>query len=86
LTNLIFGLSSCPAEVAKRIYETQLRDSLETDHFDEFVARDPKSGAHFVGKEFIDAALAAKSAFPDCKPFVMRIGHEAAFHIGASST
>jgi hypothetical protein len=27
--------------------------------------------------------MAAKAAFPDRKSFVIRIGHEAAFHIGS---
>jgi hypothetical protein len=29
----------------------------------------------------MDAALAAKKAFPNRKSFVIRVGHEAAFHI-----
>ena len=73
------------AEAAKRIYETELKEKLESTHRDEYVAIEPESKSHFVGKSFLDAAMAAKKAFPNCKSFVVRIGHEAAFHIGASA-
>ena len=72
------------AEDAKQIYET-LRERLEADYLDEFVAIEPRSKSHFVGKTFIEAAMAAKKAYPDDKSFVIRIGREAAFHIGAST-
>ncbi len=74
------------AEAAKSVYETDLKESLEAEHRDEYVAIEPESRSHFLGKTFIEAALAAKKAFPRRKSFVLRIGHDAAFHIGASST
>ena len=74
------------AERAKQVYETELKERLESAHQDEYVAIEPESKSFFLADSFIDAALAAKSAYPDRKSFVLRIGHEAAFHIGASST
>ena len=74
------------AEAAKRIYDADFKESLEIEHRDEFVAIEPESRSHFIGETFIEAAMAAKKAFPNRKSFVLRIGHEAAFHIGASST
>ena len=74
------------AEDAKQVYESELKDRLESAHWDEFVAIEPLSKSFFLGETFIDAAMAAKSAYPNRKSFVLRIGHEAAFHIGASST
>jgi hypothetical protein len=74
------------ADAAKRIYESELRDALEAEHRDEYVAIEPESKAHFLGKTFLQAAMAAKSAFPDRRSFVLRISHEAAFHLGASSS
>lgn len=74
------------AEAAKRVYEADFKESLEAEHRDEFVAIEPESRSHFIGETFIEAAMAAKKAFPNRKSFVLRIGHEAAFHIGASST
>ena len=73
------------AEEAKRLYETELRKSLEADHRDKFVAIEPESKSHFIGTSFLEAAMAAKNAFPERKSFVLRIGHDAAFHIGAST-
>lgn len=73
------------AEAAKKIYEARLRGMLEAANRDDFVAIEPQSGDHFVARTFVEAALAAKQAHPDRQPFVLRIGHEAAFHIGAAS-
>ena len=73
------------ADAAKRIYESDLREALESVHRDEYVAIEPKSKSHFLGRTFLEAAMAAKNAFPHRKSFVLRIGHEAAFHLGAST-
>ena len=74
------------AENAKQVYETDLKAQLETGHRDEYVAIEPVSRSFFLGETFIDAALAAKNAHPNRKSFVIRIGHEAAFHIGAAAS
>lgn len=73
------------AEQAKAIYEAKLRGRLELEHPGEFVAIEPTSQEWFLAPTFIEAALAAKSAHPDVKSFVVRIGHEAAVHIGAAT-
>jgi len=73
------------AESAKKVYDEDLRSRLEQDHKDDFVAIEPLSRRFFLGKTFLEVALAAKEAFPDKKSFVIRIGHEAAFHIGEFS-
>ena len=74
------------AEQAKRVYESRLKAELEAKHRDQFVAIEPVSGSFYLGDEFIDAAMAAKNAYPDRKSFVIRVGHEAAFHIGGFAT
>lgn len=71
---------------AKEIYELELRDRLEASHRDQLVAIEPTSKAFFLGDTFLSAALAAKEAFPERKSFVLRIGHDAAFHIGAATS
>ena len=73
------------AESAKKVYDEDLRPRLEQEHKDDFVAIEPTSRRFILGKTFLEVALAAKKAFPDKKSFVIRIGHEAAFHIGAFS-
>jgi hypothetical protein len=70
------------AEEAKRVYESRLKSELEATHRGEFVAIEPVSESYFLAAKFIDAAMAAKIAYPDRKSFVLRIGQEAAFHIG----
>ena len=70
------------AEQAKRIYNLRLKAELEAKHRDQLVAIEPVSESFFLGDQFIDAAMAAKNAYPDRKSFVIRVGHEAAFHIG----
>lgn len=74
------------ADTARQFYESTLRTWLEVEHPDEFVAIEPESGEYFVAGEFVDASLAAKRAYPDRKSFVIRIGQEAALHIGAASS
>ena len=73
------------SEAARQVYELELKDRLESNHRDQFVAIEPKSKAYFLGETFIAAAMAAKDAFPERTSFVLRIGHDAAFHIGARS-
>ena len=74
------------AEQAKRIYESRLKAELEANHRDQFVAIEPVSESFYLGDQFIDAAMAAKNAHPDRKSFVIRVGHDAAFHIGGVSS
>jgi len=74
------------SEEAKVVYELELRDRLEATQRDKFVAIEPTSKAFFLGDTFIAAALAAKEAFPGRKSFVLRIGHDAAFHIGGATS
>lgn len=74
------------SEEAKLVYEAELKLRLEADHRNKFVAIEPVSKKFFLGTSFIEAALAAKTAFPDRRSFVLRIGHEAAFHIGAATS
>jgi len=73
------------ADDAKSMYETELKESLERDFLGQHVAIVSQSRRHFVRPTFLEAALVAREAEPDHIPFVIRIGHEAAFHIGAVS-
>lgn len=73
------------AEQAKDVYASDYQGRLEAKHFGQFVAIEPVSRDSFVAETFIDAAMAAKGAHPDRKSFVIRVGHEAAVHIGAAT-
>lgn len=73
------------SQAAKDFYESKLRSLLEQSHHGEYVAIEPETGSHFLGKTFLDAAMAAKNSMPNHRSFVMRIGHDAAVHIGFNS-
>lgn len=49
-------------EAAKQVYEEDLRSRLEREHKDDFVAIEPISRRYFLGKTFLEVALAAKEA------------------------
>ena len=74
------------AQRAKAFYKSELQSRLEAEHAAQFAAIQQEARSHFIGDTFIAAALSAKEAHPGHKSFVIRIGYEAAFHIGASST
>ena len=69
-------------ERAKAIYEQELREALEAEHRDRFVAIEPESGEHFLGDTFDAAVEAARSRYPSRLSHTIRIGHRAAFSIG----
>lgn len=73
------------AEQAKAIYIDEYKTRLETENPGKFVAIEPISKNYYLGETFIEAALAAKQAHPEHKSFVIRIGYDAAFHIGSGS-
>lgn len=74
------------ADDAKSIYHAELKESLERDFLGYYVAIVSPTRRHYIRPTFLEAALAARDAEPDHIPFVIRIGHDAAFHIGAVST
>ena len=67
---------------AKLLYQEHLHTSLEANHMGDFVCIEPDSGEYFVGRTFDDAVNQAIDAFPDRLTHTLRVGHEAAFHIG----
>jgi hypothetical protein len=70
------------AQRAKNIYEKQLRSQLEATNMHDYVAIEPDSEEHFLGKTLSDAIGAARAAHPDRLAFALRVGHSAAVHIG----
>jgi hypothetical protein len=70
------------ARDAKRIFEERLKSTLEASHLNEFVAIEPISGEHFLGKTLSDAIGASRAKYPDRLAHALRIGHKAAVHFG----
>lgn len=64
------------------VYSTQLQTTLESQHFGEFVAVDPASARYFLGQTATAALVAARTAMPDTKFFLTRIGSDSAHKIG----
>ena len=71
------------AREAKRIYEERLRDALEESHMNEFVAIEPISGEHFLGRTLSEAIGASRTKYPDRLAHAMRVGHKTAIHFGS---
>ena len=69
---------------AKEIYAGLLREKLESQHLNRFVAIEPESGEYFVADTFDEAVKAARTKYPTRVSHTIRIGHPAAFHIGGA--
>ncbi len=67
---------------AKEIYKRRLKSSLEANHRDQFVAIEPDSGDFFIGETFDEAVKLARSKYPSKLSHTIRVGHDAAFHLG----
>ena len=70
---------------AKALYESQWKTRLEAKHRAKYVAIEPDSGEYFLGETYGEAVRFAREAHPGRISFVLRVGHEAAIHMGAVS-
>lgn len=67
---------------AEELYAIRLREVLEPDHIDEFVAIEPESGDYFLGQTMNEATKAARRKYPNRPTHAMRVGHDTALHLG----
>jgi hypothetical protein len=67
---------------ATEFYERELRASLEATHRHAFVAIEPISRTYYLGNTLSEAGRNARRAYPDRLAFAIRVGHNAALHIG----
>jgi len=70
------------AAKAKRLFEEKFREELEKGHSGEFVCIEPESGEFFLGQTFDDAINKAMDAYPGRLTHTLRVGHDAALHLG----
>ena len=70
------------ARRAKQIYSEKLRAQLEATNLNDFVAIEPESGEHFLGRTLSEAIGASRHKYPDRLAHAMRVGHKAAIHFG----
>jgi hypothetical protein len=69
---------------AELIYDQRLREEFEPTHKGKFLAIEPDSGDHFLGRRLEEAAAAARRAHPNKTSYVLRIGFPATVEIGNS--
>jgi hypothetical protein len=72
------------AHRAEQIYERELRSQLEPTHRGEFLAIEPLSGDHYLGRTYNEAIQASRRAHPDRLCYCLRIGHPVAVELGNS--
>lgn len=68
-------------ERSRQIYE-QHKEIWETEQRNRYVAIEPESGEFFLGDSFDEAVRVARTKYPARRSHTIRIGHEAAFHLG----
>lgn len=66
---------------AKRIYSVH-SERWEAERANQFVAIEPESGDYFFGDTLDAAVRAARTEYPTRVSHTLRVGHDAAFHIG----
>lgn len=71
------------AESGQRLYDKRLRTILEPDHEGEFVAIEPESERYFLGQTGLAALRAGRREMPDKLFYLLRVGSDAAYHLGA---
>ncbi len=70
------------ARQAKEFYETELRQALEAEHRDEFIAIEPISRTYYLGQTMVEASRQARAMQPGHRSYLMRVGHKSAMQIG----
>jgi hypothetical protein len=70
------------AENGQRLYDERLRAMLEPEHEGEFVAIEPETERYFLGSTGLAALRAGRSELPDKLFYLLRVGRDAAYHLG----
>ncbi len=73
-------------EVVRRgreIYKREIREKVESEHDGDFLAVDITDGSYEVGESDVEVSESALRKNPEAVLYLMRIGHPAAYRIGA---
>jgi len=70
-------------QAARTIY-APLRETLERDHWGEYIAINVENGDYIVSANHRDAVRQIQKKYPGVLPFVIRIGYRAIYHFGGS--
>ena len=71
---------------AMRVYEEDLKEHLEADHFGEIIAVEPKSRDYVLGKTYRELEQARQKRFGTNPVYTFRIGGGGAVKIGGAVT
>jgi hypothetical protein len=83
VTKMVSAETKSVIERAKQIYADRLRPLLEPENAGRFVAIEPESGDYFLRDTIDEAVRSARVKHPSRLSHTIRIGHQAALHIGA---
>ena len=73
------------AQRGNHLYETQIRQKVESGNHGKIVAIDIETGAFEVANTTIIATDRLYQRYPDAQPWVIRIGHHAVYRFGSRS-
>lgn len=73
------------AQRGQELYETQIRQKVESGNFGKVVAIDIETGNYEVADNVLPATRHLFERNPDAQPWVIRIGHRSVYHFGARS-
>jgi outer membrane protein assembly factor BamB len=75
-------------ELARRgqeLYESDIRQQVETGNEGKIVAIDIETGDFEVDENVVPATNRLFERLPDAQPWIIRVGHRAVYHFGARS-
>lgn len=70
------------ARRGKELYECQIRQQVEPNHFGEIVAIDIETGAFEVDEDTLVASDRLLERYPDAQTWFIRIGHRGVHRFG----
>lgn len=69
----------------EEIYESQIRQKVEAEHYGKVVAIDVTTGEYEIGPDALEPSLQLLNRLPNADIWCVRVGHQALHHIGARS-
>lgn len=73
------------ASRGEKIYEQQIRDSVEVEHRGEYVVIDVSTGEFEVAEDDLVATRRLRERLPEALTYGLRVGHRAAYRLGGFS-
>ncbi len=73
------------ARRGQELYESRIRQQVESGKKGKMVAIDIETGAFEVADDVLPATNRLFEQHPDAQPWIVRIGHSAVHHFGARS-